>query len=60
MRVLEVLGVFLMAGVLVPIVLVAVAVVVDSVIVSVLAGKWGWTQVHTTYDRFIGHHPHAR
>lgn len=55
MRILAVLGVFMMAGVLVPIVFVVLAVLVDAAIVSVLAGKWGWTHVHTTYDHYIGH-----
>ncbi len=60
MRVLAVMGVFMMAGVLVPIVLVALAVLADSLILSVLAGKWGWSRVHHTYDDYIAHHPHPR
>src|SRR5690348_11422184 len=60
MRVLAVLGVFMMAGVLVPIVFVVLAVLVDAAIVSVLAGRWGWSRAHTTYDHYIGHHPGAR
>ena len=55
MRVMAVLGVLLMAGVLVPMVLVVLAVLVDSVIVSVVAGAWGWSQVHTRYDHYLGH-----
>lgn len=57
MRVLAVLGVFMMAGVLVPIVFVVVAVLVDAAIISYLAGRWSWSRVHTTYGHYIGHHP---
>lgn len=56
MRVLAVLGVFMMAGVLVPIVFVVLAVLADAALVSVLAGKWGWTRAHTTYDHYVGPH----
>ena len=60
MRVMAVLGVLLMAGVLVPMVLVIAAVLVDSVIVSVLAGKWGWSRVHSRYDHYVSHHSGPR
>ena len=56
MRVLAVLGVFLMAGVLVPVVFVVLAVLVDAAIVSALAVGWSWSRVHTTYDHYVGHH----
>lgn len=58
MRVLAVLGVFMMAGVLVPIVLVALAVIADALMLSVLAGRWSWTRAHDTYDHYVVHHPH--
>lgn len=47
----------MMAGVLVPIVFVVVAVLVDAAIVSYLAGRWSWSRVHTTYEHYSGHHP---
>jgi len=55
MQLAYVAGVFMMAGILFPIVLVLVAVLVDSAIAAAVGLWWGWTHRH---DPAVSHYFH--
>ena len=60
MQLASVAGVFMMAGILFPIVLVLAAVVIDSAIVAAVGLWWGWKHRHETYSHFQSFLHHAR
>lgn len=57
MTLLSVAGVFLLGGILFPIVLVPLALMVDSAIAAGVVAWWGWTRLHTSYTHY--HERHA-
>lgn len=56
MKLLSVAGVFMLGGILFPIVLVLLAIVVDSTIAAVVAVWWGWSRLHGSFSHYLARH----
>jgi hypothetical protein len=56
MKLLSVAGVFMLGGILFPIVLVLLAILVDSTIAAAVAVWWGWSRLHGSYAHYVARH----
>ena len=59
MKLVYVAGVFMLGGILFPIVLVLAAIVVDSAIAAVVAAWWGWSRIHASFTHYLARHSPA-